>query len=225
MVRRTVRMAAGAVLVLGGLVGCGASEGDGGEDPKAGSTAAAGTSAGASPAASQGVSAAGAAKPAGSLGAAGSACPLPVSFDLAADWKPKAVTSQDDEQFAALFKQGGTTLQCEIDAKPAGNIGFLRVWTADLPAIDARAVLEAFVAGEKTTGTPTYTPVRAGALPAVEAAYETRSPDERKQEHAFAVVTPGGKAVVVQLGGLDTQEHDAMLPVYRLVQQSLKPQS
>lgn len=71
------------------------------------------------------------------------------------------------------------TLACEIDAKPAGNIGFLRVWVADEPAApgDARKVLEAFMAGEKAKGTPVYTDLKAGpagaALPAVQAAYET----------------------------------------------------
>ncbi|MER5934053.1 lipoprotein [Streptomyces sp. NPDC002054] len=197
---------------MGALTACGESDGK--------AKGAASVSAAASTAPSASASAA--PKAAAAVGGDGTACKLPVAFDLAADWKPKAVTHQDDEQFAALFKQGGLTLQCEIDAKPAGNIGFLRVWTADKAAGNARQVLEAFVGEEKATGTPVYTDVSAGKLQGVEAAYVTSPLDEPKKEHAFAVVTPGGAAVVVQLGGLDSAEHDAMLPAYRLAQQTLK---
>lgn len=214
----------GALVVLAaGLTACGPSSSakgpaaEGAQDPKPTASA----SAGAGPA--DGF------KAAGSVGGDGTACGLPVSFDVAQDWKPKAVTHAEDDQFASLFKQGGTTLACEIDAKPAGMIGFLRVWVADGPAApgDARTVLEAFMAGEKAKGAPVYTEVRAGtgsgtALPAVQVSYETAPLDEPKKESAFAAVTPGGKAVVIHLGGLDSAEHDRMLPALRLAQQSLK---
>ncbi|MEU9235974.1 lipoprotein [Streptomyces subrutilus] len=212
----------GAGLLVAGLTACGPSEPEqataagGAQDPKPAATS--GASAGA----------AGSAKAAGSVGGDGTPCRLPVSFDLAEGWKPKAVTHAEDDQFAALFKQGGTTLACEIDAKPAGIIGFLRVWAADEPAApgDARMVLEAFMAGEKVKGAPVYTDVQAGtgnsALPVVQASYETAPLDEPKKESAFAAVTPGGKAAVIQLGGLDSGEHEQMLPAFRLAQQSLK---
>ncbi|MFE0606180.1 lipoprotein [Streptomyces sp. NPDC058871] len=168
-------------------------------------------------------------KAAGQVGGDGSPCRLPVSFDLAPGWEPKAVTHVGDEQFASLFEQGGTTLACEISAKASGNIGFLRVWVADQPvtAGDARGVLEAFVTGERTSGgSPVYTDLKTGAgggeLPTVQVAYETAALDEPKQESAFAVVTPAGEGVVVHLGGLDSTEHEQMLPAFRLARQSLK---
>ncbi|WP_246042544.1 MULTISPECIES: lipoprotein [Streptomyces] len=207
---------------LAGLAACGPAESKGASAAGASQASSAGTPAPSADAAS-------AAPPAGSAGAAGSPCTLPVAFDLAQDWKPKAVTHAGDEEFAALFKQGGTTLACEIDAKPAGHLGFLRVWVADTPtaAGDARRVLEAFMAGEKAKGAPAYADLRAGtgdsSLPAVEARYETAPLDEPKKERALAVVTPGGKAVVLQLGGFDTAEHDAMLPAYRMAVRSLRP--
>ncbi|MFE9467767.1 lipoprotein [Streptomyces virginiae] len=212
--------AIGVAALVVGVTACGPSEqqkataAGGAQDPKP--AASAGASAGA----------AGAAMAAGSVGGDGTPCPLPVSFDLAKGWQPKAVTHAEDDQFAALFKQGGTSLACEIDAKPTGNIGFLRVWVADKPAAprDALKVLEAFMAGEKVQGAPVYTDLKAGsaALPAVQASYETAPLDEPKKESAFAAVTPGGRAVVIQLGGLDSDEHEQMLPAFRLAQQSLK---
>ncbi|MBD3579489.1 MULTISPECIES: lipoprotein [Streptomyces] len=220
--RGTGVKAVGAAVLLAGLAACGPAESKGATGAGASEASAAGT-----PAPTAG--AASAAPPAGSVGTAGSPCTLPVAFDLARDWKPKAVTHADDEEFAALFKQGGTTLACEIDAKPAGHLGFLRVWVADAPAAagDARRVLEAFMTGEKAKGAPAYADLRAGtgdgSLPAVEARYETAPLDEPKKERAVAVVTPGGKAVVLQLGGFDTAEHDAMLPAYRQTLQSLRP--
>ncbi|MFC6132716.1 lipoprotein [Streptomyces spororaveus] len=224
-----MRSATGAIgtgVLAAGLMACGPSEskqtpaGRGVQDPKPAASASASASAGTGTAA--GV------KAVGSVGGEDTPCRLPVSFDLVQDWKPKAVTHAEDDRFASLFQQGGMTLACEIDAKPAGNIGFLRVWVADEPAApgDARKVLEAFMAGEKAKGTPVYTDLKAGpagaALPAVQAAYETDPLDEPKKESAFAAVTPGGEAVVVQLGGLDSGEHDEMLPAFRLAQQSLK---
>ncbi|NXY93301.1 hypothetical protein HYE82_02510 [Streptomyces sp. BR123] len=234
MRRRLVRAVTGVVgagILAVGVAACAASpsqNADGGGDAQPAKAAATGTP---SPAASAGDAAGSAARAAGSIGGDGTPCRLPVSFDLAQDWKPKAVTHAEDDRFAALFKQGGLTLACEIDAKPAGNTGFLRVWVADKPAGagDARKVLESFMSGERTKGAPVYSEVRAGeggaALPAVEAAYETAPLDEAKKESAFAVVTPGGASVVVHLGGLDTAEHEAMQPAYRLARQSLKPGS
>ncbi|MEU9702655.1 lipoprotein [Streptomyces sp. NPDC047981] len=159
---------------------------------------------------------------AGSLGAPGSACALPVSFGLAADWKPQAVKAGDDEVFAALGKQGPATMVCEVDAKPAGNIGYLRVWTAgDSPA---RTALEGFVKAAEGTSKVTYKETRAGALPAVEVTYTVYNKlmEESKEERAFAVAAPKG-TVIVHLGGLDSQEHREMLPALELARTTLKP--
>jgi hypothetical protein len=180
------------------------------------------------------------AKSGGTLGPADSACELPVSFDTAEDWKPKAVaasrdTGSDDSASGspeddlsddiadALLRQGPVTLACEIDAKPAGNIGFLRVWTGKPGADDARTVLKAFVAAETGTRKTAYRTFEAGGLSGAEVEYVTTSEllDESKKESAFAVTTDDGP-VVVHLGGLDTEEHAAMLPAYRLARQTLR---
>ncbi|MBT2438892.1 hypothetical protein J7E93_01865 [Streptomyces sp. ISL-36] len=155
-----------------------------------------------------------------SLGAPGTACALPVSFDLAAQWKPKAVEASDDEVFAALGKQGPATMVCEIDAKPAGNIGYLRVWSAGAGA--ARTALEGFVKAEKNTSKVVYKETKAGALPATEVTYTVYNQvmEESKEERAFAVSTSRG-VVIVHLGGLDTQEHREMLPAYELARDSV----
>ncbi|MEU9170367.1 lipoprotein [Streptomyces sp. NPDC048420] len=151
----------------------------------------------------------------GSIGAAGSACELPVTFDLAKSWTAESVE--------APLRQGPVSLACEIDAKPAGNIGFLRVWTGEPGSDDAQKVLEAFVAAEDGASKPQYRPFKAGELAGVEVEYLYTSEllDEKKTESAFAVTTAGGP-VVVHLGGLDTEEHEEMLPAYELAQRTLR---
>ncbi|MFE9401917.1 lipoprotein [Streptomyces sp. NPDC006530] len=160
----------------------------------------------------------------GAVGPAGSACVLPATFDLAAKWKPKAVAAEaGDSPLAGLTKQGPLTLACEIDAKPAGNIGFLRAWTAPATSGTPRAALESFVGADKTARKAAYAEMKAGSLPAAEVVYETYSKvmDTAKQERALAVVTPRG-TLVLHLGGLDTEEHQEMLPAYELAKSSLK---
>ncbi|WP_327325240.1 lipoprotein [Streptomyces sp. NBC_01210] len=157
----------------------------------------------------------------GAVGAAGSPCALPVSFDLAADWKPKAV--KDDPEFG-LPKQGLVTLVCEIDAKPAGNIGFLRVWTGGGSGDDARKALEAFVAAEaKSRDKVAYSATKAGQYAAAEVTYLNTNEflDAPKKERALAFTTPRG-VVVLHLGGLDSAEHEQMLPAYELAKKSVR---
>ncbi|WP_435599173.1 lipoprotein [Streptomyces anulatus] len=165
----------------------------------------------------------------GQVGGAGSACELPVTFDIAAGWKPRGVTTNPDpelaEALADLSEQGTVKVVCEIDAKPAGNIGFLRVWQGEASEDDPRAVLRAFVADSPITAEDaTYTQAKAGALAAAEVGYTSHSEllDEPKKERAFAVATPDGP-VVVHLGGMDTEEHTAMLPAFELAKKTLKP--
>ncbi|WP_392671188.1 lipoprotein [Streptomyces sp. LN785] len=159
----------------------------------------------------------------GSVGGSGSACELPVAFDLAASWKPAAVRSVEDDALGALNKQGPVTLVCEIDAKPAGNIGFLRVWTGAGTDRTPRQVLKAFLAADPNAGRASYTEVKAGALTAAEVGYTVSGAlsSEPKKERAFAVATPSGP-VVVHLGGLDSQEHEEMLPAYELARRTVR---
>ncbi|MBG0562366.1 lipoprotein [Actinoplanes aureus] len=155
----------------------------------------------------------------GKIGAKGSACKLPVEFEFAQDWKPKAVTvDPDDELEAALGKRGDLTMACEIDAKPAGNIGFLRVWTAKVKG--PKKNLEAYLG--KDAIEPAYTDLKIGGRPAVEVVYQKKSEldDSLEQERAFAVGTGKGTVVVV-LDSFDNDEHEAMLPAYELAKATL----
>ncbi|MFD4229546.1 lipoprotein [Streptomyces sp. NPDC058545] len=159
----------------------------------------------------------------GSVGGSGSACALPVTFDLAASWKPEAVRLGADDALNELVRQGPVTLVCEIDAKPAGSIGFLRVWTGDRTDRTPRQVLEAFLADEPNAGKITYTDTEAGTLHATEAGYTVSSEllDGPQKKRAFAVSTPRGP-VVVHLGGLDSEEHEEMLPAYELAKRTVR---
>ncbi|MEU9446200.1 lipoprotein [Streptomyces sp. NPDC048304] len=177
----------------------------------------------------------GAAASGGSVGAAGSDCALPVRFDVAERWKPKAIDagaepskgSGDDLGAAvadSLLHQGPVTAACEIDAKPAGHIGFLRVWTGKAGTTDPGTVLRQFVAAEDGAGKATYRSVRTGGgLKGVEVEYLYTSKllDETKKETALAVGTPDGP-VVLHLGGMDTEEHEAMRPAYELAKRTLR---
>lgn len=194
-----------AALVAGVLTGCSqAAEGD---DSKASArpSATAKTPAPDNTAAGSG----------GTIGAAGSACELPVAFDTAKGWKAEAVE--------APLSQGPVTLACEIDAKPAGSIGFLRVWAGKPGDADARTVLKAFVAAEDGVSEEKYSAFTSGGLSGakVEYLYASELLDETKKESAFAVIAADGP-VVVHLGGLDTDEHEEMLPAYELARRTLR---
>lgn len=158
-----------------------------------------------------------------SLGGSGTACVMPVSFELAPDWKPKAITpAAADSPLAGLEKQGTVTMACEIDAKPTGYVGFIRVWTGKA-AKSPRPALEAFMADERKTSKVTYSEVETGDLPGVEVRYTATSElwDEPQQKRAFAVAAPGGVAIV-ELGGLDNQEAAGMLPGYDLARKTVR---
>ncbi|MFJ6080119.1 lipoprotein [Streptomyces sp. NPDC092369] len=172
-----------------------------------------------------------AAESGGTIGTSGSACELPVTFDIAAKWKAKSIDAKSagdgsdlaDEIADALLHQGPVTAACEVDAKPAGHIGFLRVWTGKPGKDDARTVLEAFVKAEDNTSKPKYTTFRSGGLDGVEVEYLFTSKllEETKKERALAVTTASGP-VVLHLGGLDSEEHEDMLPAFELAKQTLR---
>ncbi|MDO0938862.1 lipoprotein [Streptomyces sp. DG2A-72] len=160
----------------------------------------------------------------GTIGAEGSSCELPVTFDIAEEWKAETVEGGPAADIAdTLLHQGPVTLACEIDAKPAGNIGYLRVWTGDPAKDDARTALEAFVEAEAGASEETYRTFKTGGLDGAEVEYLYTSEllDETKKERALAVVTSDGP-VVVHLGGLDSEEHEEMLPAYQLAKRTLR---
>ncbi|MFB9388885.1 lipoprotein [Streptomyces coeruleoprunus] len=201
-------VAAGAAAAL--LAGC-SSAADAGPPASSASASAAPSAAGPKTAAKG-----------GTVGPAGSACPLPVTFDVAADWKPEAIKPIEDPDLRSLVEQGPVTAVCEIDAKPAGHIGFLRVFTNDRPGDTPRRVLEGFTAAEGEVTAAVYRDIKAGAVPATEVTYTvtSRLTEESKDVRALAVSTPRG-AAVLYLGGLDSEEHRAMLPAYELAKASL----
>ncbi|MEU5538685.1 lipoprotein [Streptomyces sp. NPDC020362] len=174
----------------------------------------------------------------GTIGASGSACELPVSFDIAKGWKAKGIDAEKELSGAskgsdgdvtggfadAFLRQGPVTTACEIDAKPAGKIGFLRVWTGKPGDADTRTVLRQFVAAEDNTSKVKYRSFRTATGVSgveVEYLYTSKLLEESKKESALAVSTPDGP-VVLHLGGLDTEEHTAMLPAYELAKRTLR---
>lgn len=170
----------------------------------------------------------------GTVGPAGSACELPVTFDTAAKWKPEAIDTAPvesgneiaEELAEGLLHQGPFTAACEIDAKPAGNIGFIRVWTGEAGATakDAEALLKEFVAAEGNTSKARYSDFSSDSDVSgaeVQYLYTSEVLEETKKERAFIAVTPAGP-VVVHLGGFDTAEHEAMLPAYELAKRTLR---
>ncbi|MFC9927691.1 lipoprotein [Streptomyces sp. NPDC127190] len=224
--RTTVCAAAGTALLAAVLSGCADSDGAG----RPGASTSAGT-----------VKATARAASGGTIGAAGSACELPVRFEIARHWKAKSVDSGAESSKAskgsdgsggdpggalaeALLRQGPVTAACEVDAKPAGNIGFLRVWTGKPGSSDPGRVLREFVAAEENVSKEKYHSFTTGGGVSgveVEYLYTSKLLDETKKECAFAVSTPDGP-VVLHLGGMDTEEHEAMRPAYDLAKQTLE---
>ena len=152
------------------------------------------------------------------VGAAASGCKLPVSFAIAESYKAKAVRVDADDPLAALTRRGPLTMACEIDAKPAGAIGFLRVWTGT--GDDLRAGLTAFLG--KGAQAAVFTERRIGDRPALEVVYQQKSELEEtvEPERAFAVRTARG-LVAVSLDSLDGDEHEDILPAYELAKATL----
>ncbi|UQA97949.1 lipoprotein [Streptomyces halobius] len=158
------------------------------------------------------------------MGSTGTACELPVSFDVEKGWKPTGISAEDAELFGSFLGRKSARGACEIDAKPAGMIGFMRVWITDRTDDSPRQVLKTFMSEEKNVTERKFNNTKAGDLPAAEVVYTTKSPllDEPKQERALAVTTPKD-AVIVHLGGLDTDEHKEMLPAYERAKKTMTP--
>ncbi|WP_405759590.1 lipoprotein [Streptomyces sp. NBC_01420] len=207
MTRRTVGGLLPVLLAAAALTSC-SSDADSGDGAKAEKSAA--------PAART-------AAKGGTVGGAGSGCELPVTFDLAKDWKPKAVSVDPESELAELGTQGPVTMVCEIDAKPAGNLGFLRVWQGKGGSTSPRETLEGFVKADENASKAAYRQVTAGKLTFTEVSYTLHSElmGEDRPARAFAVPTPKGP-VVVHLGGLDSDEHREMLPAYELAKASVR---
>ncbi|MEU9758534.1 lipoprotein [Streptomyces sp. NPDC047987] len=157
----------------------------------------------------------------GSIGGAGTACTLPVTFDIAPSWTPRPVVGTA----GSLPRQGDATLACEVDAKPAGVFGFLRVWSGTGTAKNSRSALDAYLAEEKKISGPEYRETKAGPFSATEVTYLKSSADgPAKRERALSVLLPEGY-VIIHVGGLDTQEHEKLLPGYELARDTMAASS
>jgi hypothetical protein len=160
------------------------------------------------------------------LGDKGTACELPVHFTLATSWKAEAITQATVDQMGPLGHQGPLTPACELDAKPAGHIGFLTVWSgtkgAAAPGGTSHALMKKFVTAENFESNVKFRETKAHGLPATEARYTVPdlSAGEVRPERALAVMTEHG-GVVIHLGGLNTDEHKAMRPAFELAKKTL----
>ncbi|MDO3701826.1 lipoprotein [Micromonospora sp. C28SCA-DRY-2] len=209
MHRRT-RAALLAALTLGPLAGCAEDK----DQPAAGGSPSASPSTTASPVVPgppwhDEVAAAPAGVP---VGGKGTPCALPVTFSLPAGWKVKAVKPSAEGGDLGV---GNATLLCELDSRPAGELGFLRVWRVDGVAGGAEEHLKHFVGAysPKATGVE-YRRLRAGTLDAVEASYtEDGDPDR-----AIALASLYGPIVL----SLDAPDPADLLPAYQLVKQSAR---
>jgi hypothetical protein len=213
VLRRVLLGAGPAVLLTALITGCsGPAEPDGKAAPAADAPATSAPKSGGA-----GKTAPAIAAKAGSVGGRGTPCELPVSFDLAADWEPDAVSH--------LLTVGPFTLVCEIDAKPAGLIGFLRVWTdvTGGPDADSRQVLAEFLSAEGVKAKSVeYREMQAGEYPATEVRYldEGLATDGEKAR-ALVFATPAG-VVLFDLTGLDGGQREQMLPAYELARTSVR---
>ncbi|MCP9209043.1 lipoprotein [Streptomyces sp. NEAU-Y11] len=202
--RRWVAGAVGAMVLAGSLTGClFETDGTDGKDDKAGAPS----------------------EP--KLGDKGTACELPVRFTLEKPWKAKEVDKAVQKQIGPLADQGPVTIVCELDAKPAGHIGFIRVLTGTkdtaAPGGTSRALMRAFVKDANFESRVKLREVKAGDLPATEAGYYVTdlAAGEIRPVRALAVMTERG-GVVLELGGMDAEEHKAMLPAFRLAKESME---
>ncbi|NYF54517.1 lipoprotein [Micromonospora purpureochromogenes] len=144
------------------------------------------------------------------VGPEGSTCPLPITFSVPPKWKVKAVTSGKD------FQIGPAVPLCEIDAKPAGHIGFLRVWriegaTPRTPQI----TLDKFIDDYGPARERQYRRTKAGPLDSFEASWA--GDDGRKR--AILVSSLYGK-ILITLGASDYEELIPILPAYQLAKSS-----
>jgi hypothetical protein len=144
------------------------------------------------------------------VGGADTACPLPVAMDLPDKWKPNSLDP-------GLFRQGGLDALCEIDAKPAGAIGFLRVFVG--PAAEPKQALESFVAAQKGARDVQYRDTAVGKGSGAEVTWVD---EEAGRRRAFAMSTPL-KTVVMTAGSIDDSEYEQLLPAFLLAKQSLTP--
>ncbi|MEH0971777.1 lipoprotein [Micromonospora sp. CPCC 205546] len=157
-----------------------------------------------------------AAAPAGTtVGGKGTPCELPVTFSVPAKWKVKAVKRSAKSGEARV---GKALMVCEIDARPAGDLGFLRVWRVDGVAGGGQEHLKHFLGVYAPGATDAeYRRLKAGTLDAVEASYPGKD-GGAVNDRAIAISSLYGPVVL----SLDTSDPEELLPAYQLVKQSAR---
>lgn len=151
------------------------------------------------------------------IGGTGSPCALPISFQMAKSWKAQAVHDNP------LGKLAGFSVVCELDAKPAGLIGFIRVWTQDQTGDTPRQALDTFLAKNGKTTEQQFRDINIAGHSATEVSYLHTFPEKTLNKHErILALTTGKTAVLLVVSGLDDDEYSGMLPAYMLAKQSLK---
>lgn len=187
--------------------GCG---GEAGKPAPAKTTAAPKESA-ATPAAAASMADPRAAAAAGKVGF-GAGCPFPATFSTPARWKPV------DASGTGTVVGSGIRLVCEIDGKPAGVVGFIRVWVRTPDATPPAALGRAFVNGWATKATE----LRSRDLPIAGApGAELQFRQAGTLNRVFVVALPAA-VVIVNWGGTDDEEHVSGLPAYILARSTIK---
>jgi hypothetical protein len=205
-----VRVAIGAALLSGALAGCGAQL----QPPTATAASVVATPHSGEPWYDE-VAPAAAAGPV-------TACRMPVTFHLPAGWRARPVTPEGG-RIDDPARRGGATLTCEVDAEPAGHLGFLRVWTAPVTTRPRPGLLAFLAADPDVTGVE-YRDAMVAGRSAVEASYlriDELHPEGRR-ERGLALRL-GGSAVLLTVSGFDAAEFRAVLPAYVLARQTLAP--
>ena len=140
----------------------------------------------------------------------GTQCPNGPKFDIPAKWKAS------DSSDMGMAVANTLDLLCEIDAKPAGVLGIMRVFADTTTNTDLRTIGASFVADWSKGATEIeYRDHKVGAKDGVEVRYRIDGHVNR----AF-VVRPAAATIVVHWGGLDDDEHTAGLPAYILARNS-----
>ncbi|MGX8906164.1 lipoprotein [Streptomyces netropsis] len=219
--RKLTWAAATAVLSVGMLTGCSSADEKSGDSAKASAGVAKDTG---RDTGKQDTGKAVGKKDAARIGTAGTVCELPVSFEVAKSWKPAASSAEDAKMLAKLNDRTSVTAACVVDAKPAGLLGNMRVWTAPRSDKSPRQVLDAFMAEEKRVSEQEFSETKVGGLAAAEVTYKESSPllDEPSPQRALAVMTPKGTAVL-HLTAFDGEEYKDMLPAWELAKKTLLP--
>ena len=136
----------------------------------------------------------------------GTDCPVGLRFDIPAKWKAS------DSSAMGMAVADTLELVCEIDGKPAGVIGFIRIFADADATTDLHTIGANFVAGwAKDAGDVEFRDSKVGSLNGLEIRYLADGHINR----AF-VVRPSTATFVVHWGGLDNDEHTAGLPAYIL---------